>query len=278
MTLALRRLLKISRPRFWVYILGPYLLGCIAAIGTQVAQLNWLMVVFVIFFTFPANLLIYGVNDIFDYETDKENPKKQGYEALVKPSEHTPLRNAILLFTVPFLLALLKASALAQVALVGFVFFSIFYSAKPIRAKARPILDSVFNILYVFPALVGFLLAGGTHVIWMYFIAGCLWCMAMHAYSAVPDITVDHASGIETIATLLGAKWTLALCGVLYVCAGILATLAGLGVTAALLTIVYVLLIIISLCTPKEELHSVYRHFPLINTLAGFSLFVASLR
>lgn len=275
--MSFRRLLKISRPRFWLYVLGPYLLGCATAIGTQADRIDWVMIAFAIFFTFPANLLIYGVNDIFDYETDKDNQKKQGYEALVDPTEHAPLRHAVIFFTIPFALLLIKAPFFAQLAMLGFLFFSYFYSATPIRAKARPYVDSLFNILYVFPALFGFLLAGGTHISWKYMVAGCMWCMAMHAYSAVPDIAADHANGIVTIATRLGAVWTLILCGMLYACAGILASIAGLGLIAALLAVGYVVLIAISLSIPVRKLHVVYRYFPIVNMLAGFILFVASL-
>lgn len=276
MSLSFRRLLRISRPRFWLYVLGPYLLGCVATIGTQTARIDWMLIAFAFFFTFPANLLIYGVNDMFDYETDKDNQKKQGYEALVNPAEHGSLRHAILLFTIPFAILLIETSFFVQLAMLGFLFLSYFYSAKPIRAKARPFVDSLFNILYVFPALFGFLLAGGTYISWKYIIAGCLWCMAMHAYSAVPDIAADHANGIETIATRLGAVWTLILCALLYACAGIVATIAGFGLIAVLLAVGYVALMVISLYIPASKLHLLYRHFPTVNVLAGFILFVAS--
>ena len=38
---------------------------------------------FVVYFLIPANILIYGINDIFDYDTDKLNPKKGTYEAFI---------------------------------------------------------------------------------------------------------------------------------------------------------------------------------------------------
>ena len=272
-----RRLLKISRTRFWLYVFGPYLLGCVAVIGRQIDRVDWHLVIYALFFTFPANLLIYGVNDIFDYETDKDNPKKQGYEALVQPSEHRPLSIAIALVGVPFLVLLWWVPFFARLAMCGFLFFSIFYSAKPIRAKAKPFVDALFNILYVFPGLFGFFLAGGTDVSWLFVLAGCLWCMAMHAYSAVPDITADRANGIATIATRLGARRTLLVCGGLYALAGALSSFAGLGALAIVFAGVYVFLIGMSLRTPVSELQSIYRYFPLINTSVGFLLFVAML-
>ena len=72
--------LRISRPRFWLYLLGPFLIGAIAA---DTANFFWpALAVFAFYFTFPANMLIYGVNDIFDYEADKHNPAKKGSELL----------------------------------------------------------------------------------------------------------------------------------------------------------------------------------------------------
>ena len=41
------------------------------------------------------NLLIYGVNDIYDYETDKLNEKKNTYETLVTPGLRSKLWLAI---------------------------------------------------------------------------------------------------------------------------------------------------------------------------------------
>jgi 4-hydroxybenzoate polyprenyltransferase len=258
-------------------VFGPYLLGCVAVIGRQIDSVDWLLVIYALFFTFPANLLIYGVNDIFDYQTDKDNPKKQGYEALVQPAEHRPLSLAIVLFVTPFLLLLPLVSFTASLAMFGFLFFSIFYSAKPIRAKAKPFVDALFNILYVFPGLFGFYVTGGTQISWSAVLAGCLWCMAMHAYSAVPDIRSDQASGIRTIATHLGASKTLLVCGALYMLAGVFASSAGLGALAVVCAGVYVFLMSISFRTPADELHSVYRYFPLVNTSVGFLLFVAML-
>ena len=73
----LKRILKISRPRFWIYELGPYIVGVVAA--AQSDHFVWLfpaVIIFFIFFAYPANIYIYGINDIYDYETDKLNPKK----------------------------------------------------------------------------------------------------------------------------------------------------------------------------------------------------------
>jgi lycopene elongase/hydratase (dihydrobisanhydrobacterioruberin-forming) len=99
----LSRVLRISRPRFWIYELGPFMIGilgglltyvlmvqggastyAIAEIGlgpvTSVAEIfrnHWVSImIFAVYFLISANIRIYGINDIYDYETDKLNPKK----------------------------------------------------------------------------------------------------------------------------------------------------------------------------------------------------------
>ena len=100
-----RFLLKVSRPRFWLYVFGPYIIGLAAAADNQADFLRIENLIFAIYFLFPANLLIYGINDIFDFETDRLNPKKAEYEALVRPESHRSLFIWILIFNLPFVIA-----------------------------------------------------------------------------------------------------------------------------------------------------------------------------
>jgi lycopene elongase/hydratase (dihydrobisanhydrobacterioruberin-forming) len=46
--------------------------------------------------------------------------------------------------------------------------------------------------------------------------------MAMHAYSAIPDIQPDTEAGLTTTAVYLGKQGTLIYCGLLWVAAAIL--------------------------------------------------------
>lgn len=274
---SLSRLWRISRPRFWIYLLGPYALGLAAAGLAQqpLSSFPWRLWWFLAFFSFPANFLTYGINDIFDYETDKHNPKKVGYETLVTPAEHPGLWRRISLFSLPFFLGLFGAPLSFQICFAVFLFLSVTYSAPPIRAKARPLLDSLWNVLYVFPGLCAyFLLKPDAPFPWAILFAAWLWCLAMHAYSATLDIWADRSAKVETIATYLGRQSTLWLCLACYVLSGILASSAGLGTVGLALGFAYVLLLVFSLLTQsREALFSWYRAFPLLNTLCGGLLF-----
>jgi 4-hydroxybenzoate polyprenyltransferase len=264
-------LLKISRLRFWPYVLGPYAIGVLAAGNID----NWPLVILVgLYFTLPANLLIYGVNDIFDYETDKHNPKKSGYEELVKPAEQKQLWRWIGITNAPFLLLLPFVGNQALWGVAGFLFFSYFYSAPPIRAKVRPLIDSIFNVLYVFPAVIGYGLVAGKFPTPYLFFAAMLWCMAMHAYSAVPDIEADTKAKIATIATKLGKQGTLLFCLTSYLLSATLSW-SVLGYFSVIAGALYIGIMIISLATVnRQQLFKIYTYFPTINILVGAGLFL----
>jgi len=100
-----------------------------------------------------------------------------------------------------------------------------------------------------------------------------LWTMAMHAYSAAPDISSDRAAGLQTVATRLGFHGTIGFCLALYVSSAVLA-LPFLTWLAAALGLLYATLMFFSLLARTEsQLLRVYRWFPLVNTLSGMAIF-----
>lgn len=231
-------LLKTSRPRFWMYLIGPAILGVTAALQSG-GQASWMAIVLMFVFTFPANLFIYGVNDIFDGDTDRLNPKKQGYESLLPTDRYRLVLRVICLSLLPFLVLMLFLPSQTLLTFFGFFFLGAFYSAPPIRSKARPFIDAAFNSLYLLPGLVAWYAFGGGTPDWKLVLAGCLWCAAMHAYSAVPDIEADRSVKLNTIATKLGAAGTLMVCVLLYSAAGALA-MSRFGSLAVALVLVYI--------------------------------------
>jgi 4-hydroxybenzoate polyprenyltransferase len=269
----LKQLLKISRPRFWIYTLGPYLVGIAAAgvdvAGSQVA----LLIVFAIYFLLPANLLIYGVNDIFDADTDLLNEKKSGYEDRLDVRARNSLIIFIAALNLPFVVLAAASGASVMILLAAFLFLSIFYSAPPIRAKSKPVLDSAFNVLYVFPGLISFAIVTGQFAPPDVVVAGAAWTAAMHAYSAVPDISADRSARIATIATFLGDRATLVVCALLF-CAAALLAFKSLSYLAVLLVLVYLMLVVISFrAMASNKLFAVYRVFPIVNAACGFAIF-----
>jgi 4-hydroxybenzoate polyprenyltransferase len=155
----------------------------------------------------------------------------------------------------------------------GFAFFSVFYSAPPIRAKAFPIVDSLFNILYVFPAAFAYEMMTGSFPAWPVIFAGGLWTMAMHAFSAIPDIDADREARVSTVATFLGKNGTLLFCLIAYLGSAVLA-FQYLGIWVVIPAVVYATLIGLSWTSKNNErIFRIYQRFPLVNAVIGFVLF-----
>ncbi|MGD9587927.1 MAG: prenyltransferase [Pyrinomonadaceae bacterium] len=268
-----RFLLKVSRPRFWLYVLGPYLVGLAAGAASTDDLLRIEVLVFGLYFLLPANLLIYGINDIFDFETDRKNPKKAEYEMLVRPESHRKLLIWMITLNLPFAAASIYIAPQAIFSLAGFFFFSIFYSAPPIRAKQVPFLDSAFNVLYVFPGAFAYQMLTGSFPPLLVFAAAWCWTMAMHAYSAIPDIGADRTAGVNTVATLLGPGWTHLFCGLLFAAASIL-SVTRLTWLSAIAGLIYVPLMRFSdLAKYPDGVVRIYKIFPILNAVVGFALF-----
>ncbi|MFO7690495.1 MAG: UbiA family prenyltransferase [Cryobacterium sp.] len=199
----LTRLVQISRPVLWVNTIGTTVIG-MWLIGDL---WRWDVVPLLLWATLPFNLLIYGVNDIFDQETDAQNARKGGLEgARILGSETRGIMLGVVLTNVPFVayfLVTLPPAALAWIAAYMVIF--VFYSAPPLRFKARRYLDSLSNAAYAFP-LVFVPLAFDESPVWAAAIGLMAWSVAKHTYDAVQDIDEDRAAGIRTTAVHLGAR------------------------------------------------------------------------
>lgn len=202
----LRRLIEISRPVLWVNTIGTTVIGMWLAGYLW----TWEILPILIWVTFPFNLLIYGINDIFDQETDNINARKGTYEgAHIFPHEVKPIWIGVFVTNVPFLIyfALTLPPAAVWWMLAYSLFFT-FYSAPPLRLKARPYLDSLSNTDYAFP-LAFVPLALGSEPVWLAVVGLMFWSVAKHAYDAIQDIPQDSDTGITTTAVHLGVRNTL---------------------------------------------------------------------
>jgi 4-hydroxybenzoate polyprenyltransferase len=204
--LVVGRLFHISRPVLWINTVGPAVVGMWLA-----GELwRWEALPILLWLTLPFNLLIYGVNDIFDQETDAQNPRKGSLEgAKIRPEEIVPIWRGVVYINIPFLLYflfILPYEAVFWILLYTVLFTG--YSAPPLRFKARPYLDSLSNAAYAFP-LVFVPLALGEGVVWPAALGLMAWSAAKHTFDAVQDIDEDQHVGIETTAVRLGARGVL---------------------------------------------------------------------
>ncbi|MCU1529748.1 MAG: ubiA [Frondihabitans sp.] len=211
------------------------------------SSVDWLVaIVGIVYFLIPYNLAMYGINDVFDYESDLRNPRKGGVEgAMLDRSFHRTILTAVVATNVPFLIFfVLVGDPLSWLILGISVFAVVAYSLQGLRFKERPLLDSITSSThFVSPAVVGFVLAGVafTPQLIAMLAAFFLWGMASHAFGAVQDVVADREGDIASIATVIGARRTVRLSAAAYVLAGVLMLFTVWpGPLAAILVISYV--------------------------------------
>lgn len=264
----LRYLLTLSRPRFWLYTAGPVLVGVAYAAESVSDLLAPLPALLFLYFLLPANVYLYGVNDRFDRDVDAENPKKaSGPEARWRDS---PAVTAVVAAAGLLGLALFPlAPQVTWPYLAGFFALATAYSAPPLRFKARPLLDSLSNGLYLLPGAAAYAALAGAHPPTAALVGGWLWTMGMHTYSAIPDIEPDRAAGIETTATLLGEHRTYLYCGLCWALAAVAFGL--LDVRLGALLGVYPLFLLATVGA-GVDVDRAYWWFPIVNGVVGMLL------
>lgn len=277
----LRDLVAASRPYSWINTAYPFAAGYLMATS---GRIDLALVVGTVFFLIPYNLLMYGVNDVFDYASDLRNPRKGGIEgALVDPAEAAAVHRRILVaapvLTAPFLAALLVlGDAAAALTLLAVVLLVVAYSAPVLRFKERPVLDSVTSALhFAGPLLYALVLVGAdlaARDVWPGLGAFLAWGMASHAFGAVQDVRADRAAGIGSVATVLGARRTVAGAAAAYLAAS--ATLLALpwpGVLSAVLPLPYAVNVLAFrdvTDTDCERANAGWRRFLVLNLPVGF--------
>lgn len=210
-----------SRPLNWVNTALPFAFAYFVV--TQ--SVDTALIVGFLFFLIPYNLLMYGINDVFDYESDIRNPRKGGIEgAKLRPDLHRPMLWTAAIVTTPFVVWLVAVGSWTSWLWLAVSLFSVIaYSVPGFRFKERPFLDSVTSSAhFVTPAAYGLALAGGSvgEVGALAFAAFFLWGAASHAFGAVQDVVADREAGIGSVATVIGARNTVRLSVALYLVAG----------------------------------------------------------
>ncbi|KAF8894602.1 hypothetical protein BD779DRAFT_1669082 [Infundibulicybe gibba] len=188
-------LVKASRLPAWIF--GPTLFTIGVIHGRSIpksASLAVCMILQTISFSFPLCIIVFGINDIYDYESDIRNPRKlvNGLEGgVLAPEDHKLVLLAAYgstLFII--LLAIINQHRYNIIAVVAMVTLGWQYSSPPLRLKEAPVLDSLSNGLIVFLA-------------WLML---ALCATGIHALGAATDADVDRIAGQRTIAVALGTR------------------------------------------------------------------------
>ncbi|MEY4451788.1 MAG: hypothetical protein RLZZ380_909 [Actinomycetota bacterium] len=265
-----------SRPISWVNTAYPF-----AAAYLMIEQrIDLTLIIGTLFFLIPYNLLMYGVNDVFDYESDLRNPRKGGIEGALLPKEiHRTVIWSAIVSCVPFVVYLVAVGNVnSSLWLALFVFTVVAYSAKHLRFKEKPVLDSITSASHFVGPMVFALaltnqdLATPTNA--AIITSFTLWGMASHAFGAVQDVKADREGGISSIATYFGARATTRAALVMYLAAGFY--LLSLGwptnlVAVAALPYVGILIPHLSITDATcESANKGWKQFIWLNFFAGF--------
>jgi 4-hydroxybenzoate polyprenyltransferase len=174
-------------------------------------------------------IVIFGVNDVYDYESDKHNPRKQGSSLqgqVLEPIYHVRTLKAAKISTAIIILSSLypfwvmdhfiTALRIPAFALI-ILLLSWQYSSLPLRLKERPMLDSLANGAGVWLVWAcGF--SGHCNVsLRTVFITKKGWALALsasslHVLGAMADFQSDTAAAQQTIAVFLGQRIAAGFC------------------------------------------------------------------
>lgn len=274
----MRQVMLSSRPLSWINTAFPFA----AAYSLTTGRVDALLIVGTLFFLIPYNLLLYGINDVFDYESDLRNPRKGGAEgALLHPALHRTVIAAgvVSVGIVGGMMLVLAGTGhpLSWMVLAVSLFAVVAYSVRGLRFKERPILDSITSSThFVSPAVYGLVVAGARFDLGLLAVltAFFLWGMASHAFGAVQDVEPDRQAGIASIATALGAWPTVRLAITFWSLAGLLMLLTPWpGPLAGLLAVPYILAAL-PFWSVSDDLSETanrgWKHFLWLNFFTGF--------
>lgn len=286
-------IIKTSRPKFWIYLAGPFLMGFAFIFNQNLNLLNLFQInpiyfniliqnfftdfylkqfiVGLLFFLLPANFFLYAINDYYDFDTDAFNPKKGTHEVKLKNKQQSK-KFLIFAIIISFLYFIFLPNHFTKIIFLLFMVLSYIYSAKPIRLKAKPFVDSASNLLYFLPGVISYNIATNQLIPWFLWVAFFCWTFSMHLFSAVPDISADKKANLLTTAIFLGYKKSLLLCALMWL---IFSTTLIYNFGWILLpTILYFLMPIYLTLNSNADINKIYWRFPYINAILGFFGFI----
>ena len=144
---SLTLLVKVSRPLGWVIAPLVFTIG----LYSSNSQFSLIFVIQMILLSFPLSIILYGINDIYDNDSDGLNPRKNSLN--LNEKEQVIIKRVSTVISI-----LLLASSIATINLSNLlsmlllISISYFYSAPPIRLKELPPFDSISNGLLFFLA------------------------------------------------------------------------------------------------------------------------------
>lgn len=200
-------LLKVSRPGLWFTTLWLYTLPT-SRMAVWHSPAFWVGLVYA---TFPLNFLVYGWNDMVDFETDRANPRKDSFlfGARGTREQLAALPPYLIASQVPFALALLYfGGTMAALFLCGLVAAAGLYNMPRHGWRGRPPLEIINQAGYLLLIPLSIRLNHTPAISAAALGYLVLFCIHSHLMGEVADAVPDAAAGRRTTALLLGVKKT----------------------------------------------------------------------
>jgi 4-hydroxybenzoate polyprenyltransferase len=157
--------------------------------------------------TFFILAFTFAINNYYDIDSDKENPRRASLNAMAlgKISKHTGMMLNLIFIVVPLVLSLFYTPEVFVFCAV-MILWMWMYSAPPLRLKGRPGFDILWHFI-AFLALVlwGSYLAGSVSLMTILVAVslGVFGCFAQ-IDNHIHDYPFDKASGSKTFAVWIG--------------------------------------------------------------------------
>lgn len=223
-------LVRRSRPLFWLFTGGLFLLGALIGAVDIAWVVPWTSVSFLCvwaWFAVGENIVGVFINDYCDREADRVNPrKKERWDAAQEAALFVCIAVAAGAFGV---MAVEVGGVMLWVYGLIFFFGTFVYNVPPVRLKGRPFLDLIIGPASGLPPLfAGYsLVAHRWPSVWAVAL-GVLVFGALEFLDKVFDAQADRAAGLTTTAVWLGwrgnparqpyVQWGLAALGTLVSC------------------------------------------------------------
>lgn len=199
-------LLQVSRPILWPVLPLVYYLGLHAAHADRSAA----ALVQLLSLTYPMNLIGCGLNDIYDFDSDRRSERRRKiWGATVGPADRTLILRSCLAM-VPLMVgaALYTQNPLNIAATLMLLVAAWAYSVPPLRLKEHPPLDSLSNGLgfFLLPFVMGYSLGADLQRMPLKYYLLALAVCGIHALATAADDEADRAAGHRTFAVALGRR------------------------------------------------------------------------
>jgi 4-hydroxybenzoate polyprenyltransferase len=195
--------LQASRPGLWLTSIWFYMLP-LGGRNLFQSLPFWLGLAYV---TLPMGLLLYGWNDIVDFEVDRANPRKGSYlfgaRGSIEQLHRLPWR--IVVAQIPFLAAFLYLRGWRMLlCLAGMTAAAAVYNWPRYGFKSRPPLEILNQAGYLFVFLLSSWINGVPQLRWPAVLFGALFAMHSHVFGEIMDLEPDRDCGRRTTAVVIG--------------------------------------------------------------------------